>query len=316
VVGLRLTGATAASAFLAGALPALILFSNSAHFAASTVRLYTKPGAFRDLPLLTTVLPLATVLTLSLGIWSSEGVGRHLLALYLTWSPYHYARQAYGLAVMYCYRTECPLTTGEKRLLLATALAPFVYAFFNASGAGIEWFVPATAFLNHPTWYPLRADLVAGLGIATFALPIVLFLYLGSRRKALPLVSLLILVSNGVWWVTLVYMDAFVWATIFHGLQYLAITLVFHARERTAQPGNRRGALGHAALFYLWCLPLGYLLFQVWPYAYRAVGFGWAESLLLTTAAINIHHFIVDAYIWRLRKDPNYRIVTGLPTAA
>jgi hypothetical protein len=30
----------------------------------------------------------------------------------------------------------------------------------------------------------------------------------------------------------------------------------------------------------------------------------------MVTAAINIHHFIVDAFIWKLRQDANYRIVT------
>ena len=39
----------------------LVLLSNSAHFAGSTVRLYTKPGSYRDLPFLTMGLPLASV---------------------------------------------------------------------------------------------------------------------------------------------------------------------------------------------------------------------------------------------------------------
>jgi hypothetical protein len=316
VAVLRLEGPTVVSALMLGALPAIVLFVNGAHFAASTVRLYTKAGSFQDLPFLTMVLPLVTILVLSLSVWRADVVGRHLVALYLTWSPYHYARQAYGIGVMYCYRSKCILTAGEKRLLLLTALAPFAYAFFDASGAGIEWFVPATVFLNHPSVYSLRGALVLGLGFATFAMPILLFGFLALRGKTLPLLTLAILVSNGVWWVTLSYMDAFIWATIFHGLQYLAITLVFHVRERTAQPGNQRGVLFHAGVFYLWCLLLGYLLFQVWPYAYRAAGFGWAESLLLTTAAINIHHFIVDAYIWRIRKDSNYRVVVGVPAPA
>ena len=33
-------------------------------------------------------------------------------------------------------------------------------------------------------------------------------------------------------------------------------------------------------------------------------------------AVINIHHFIVDAFIWRLRRDPNYRVVIGAPAEA
>jgi hypothetical protein len=36
---------------------------------------------------------------------------------------------------------------------------------------------------------------------------------------------------------------------------------------------------------------------------------------LLTVAVINIRHFVVDAYIWKLRQAPNYRVVVaGDPT--
>ncbi len=58
-------------------------------------------------------------------------------------------------------------------------------------------------------------------------------------------------------------------------------------------------------------MTLGYLLFQCWPYFYVWAGFGLAESMLLGIAVINIHHFVVDAYIWKLRKDPNYEIVVS-----
>ena len=52
-------------------LPAPVLASNSAHFAASTVRLYTKQGAFATWPFLTMVLPLATLAVLWVALhWS------------------------------------------------------------------------------------------------------------------------------------------------------------------------------------------------------------------------------------------------------
>lgn len=38
-------------------------------------------------------------------------------------------------------------------------------------------------------------------------------------------------------------------------------------------------------------------LCQVWPHAFVLAGFGFVESAMLVTAAINAHHFIVDAYI-------------------
>jgi hypothetical protein len=49
----------------------------------------------------------------------------------------------------------------------------------------------------------------------------------------------------------------------------------------------------------MWSFALGYALFYCWPYAFRMVGFGQAESMLLVIATINVHHFIVDRYIWR-----------------
>ena len=46
-------------------------------------------------------------------------------------------------------------------------------------------------------------------------------------------------------------------------------------------------------------------------------GYDLTRSALLVTAAINRHHFIVDAYIWRLRRDPNYaNVVDAEPVAA
>jgi hypothetical protein len=96
----------------------------------------------------------------------------------------------------------------------------------------------------------------------------------------------------------------------------MAIVVIFHVRERLQLPGNRHGWAFHAAAFYAACLALAYFLFEVWPYAFVAAGFGMAESMLLAVAAVNVHHFVVDAYIWRLRRDPNYRIVTGsVPTS-
>ncbi len=72
------------------------------------------------------------------------------------------------------------------------------------------------------------------------------------------------------------------------------------------------------AWFYVVCLLLGYGLFNSLPLAYVVVGFGPVEAVLLVAAAINIHHFVVDAYIWRLKKDAgNRRVVeVGLPVPA
>jgi hypothetical protein len=298
------------------ALAWLLLVSNMAHFASSTVRLYTRPGAARSWPFLTLALPLVTLAVLSLCIARPDGLGLQLQRLYLTWSPYHYAAQAYGLAVMYSLRSGCHLAAADRRWLRVASLLPFLWVFLEAREFGLGWLLPPEARAALP------AGLLAGVGellrVLAFAAPLALFLKLRRGADApMPLIAPLILLVNGVWWFVLPELHAFVWATIFHGIQYLAIVLVFHVRERMALPDNRHGGLYHALSFYGLSLLLGYALFRILPQAYMGLGFGAVESLLLVTAMINVHHFVVDAYIWRVRRDgSNRRIVEASPAPA
>jgi hypothetical protein len=307
--------------WLAGpaALPFVVLALSSTHFAASTVRLYTKAGAFETWPIVTMVLPVAFLALLTLCVFAADALGAQLQALYFTWSPYHYAAQAYGLSVMYCYRSGCRIDGRDKRWLRALALAPFLYVFFTMQGIGLDWLLPQ-AWLATPSARAALGWIGAPLAAAALAGPPLLFAALARRPAPMPLIAPLMLVANAVWWIALPPRQAFLWATFFHGIQYLAIVLIFHVRERTAEAGGARGPLAHAALFYAGCLALGYALFNCLPQAYVLAGASTTESLLLVIAAVNIHHFVVDGFIWRLgRRDANRVVVeagTGLAPAA
>ena len=84
-------------------------------------------------------------------------------------------------------------------------------------------------------------------------------------------------------------------------------------REQTRQPENRRGWAFHVGIFYGASVALAYGLFVLWPDAYVALGYERMLTAQLVVAVINIHHFVVDAYIWRLRRDPNLRTVVDQP---
>jgi len=284
-------------------IPVLVLASNSAHFAASTVRLYTKPGAFTTWPFLTMGLPLATLAVLGVGLVWPERIGWNLQALYLTWSPFHYAAQAFGLACMYHYRSGGSLGETDRRLLFGTCMLPFLFAFLDARDSGLSWFVPPELL----DAAPLARDAVRAtsvwLAVGVFVAPVLLAVRLRrGSGQGLPLISWLIVLTNGMWWIVFRFYEAFVWATVFHGLQYLAIVTIFHVRDQVARDDSRSPAV-HALWFYARCFVLGYLLFYVWPFAFLLAGFALSESMLLCAAVINIHHFIVDRYIWRLRRD-------------
>ena len=98
---------------------------------ASTVRLYTKHGTYASLPFLTMAFPLVCIGVLTLGIAQAGSLGPHLQALHITWSPYHYAAQAYGLVVMYSYRSGCQLSRIDKKLLWWVSMLPFFYTFLT-----------------------------------------------------------------------------------------------------------------------------------------------------------------------------------------
>ena len=73
---------TSAGLIMAGSLPLFLLFVNNAHFAASTVRLYRKPDAFRDLPFLTMAFPLVTLVVLTAAIALGRAAGARYWTAY------------------------------------------------------------------------------------------------------------------------------------------------------------------------------------------------------------------------------------------
>ena len=125
----------------------------------------------------------------------------------------------------------------------------------------------------------------------------------------MPLIAALAILTNGVWWFVFTPLHAFVWATIFHSIQYLTIVIIFHVRDQMSQPENHHGAYYHVAWFYGAALLVGYGLFNWFPKAYVSVGFAPATAVMITVAMINIHHFVVDGFIWRLKKSDNNRSI-------
>ena len=291
-------------------LALVLLFGNFAHFAASTVRLYTKPGATRELPrALTLWLPIAIVaLFTGVLLWAGWLV-RYVFAAFVIWSPYHYSMQTYGLSTMYAYRSDVTLSDSQRRALWWACLVPFLWSLLRPD-AGVAHILQGLGFHSVPTLEWLRSNVSRLLSAAALATPVVVIWRLRTRDGVtLPLISVLTIMTNAIWWTLFNYVNAMWWAAIFHGVQYLAIVTVFHVRERLRTPTNSYGALYHTLTFYGACVVLAYVLFVLWPSAYEWAGFDGLLTAQLTVAVINLHHFIVDAFIWKLRKDPNYAVV-------
>jgi hypothetical protein len=300
--GLRVTGEAN--------LAIVLLFANFAHFAASTVRLYTKRGAVAELPrALTLWLPVAMLALFTAVLLWAGWLVRYVFAVFVIWSPYHYSAQAFGLAVMYAIRSGCGLSDLQRRALWLACLVPFFWSLLRPD-AGVAWMLQGLGLHSAPPFESLRWGLSGLLSVAALLTPVVVIARLRMRDGlALPVISVLTIMTNAIWWTLFEYVHAMWWAAIFHGVQYLAIVTVFHVRERVARPANPYGPVYHATVFYGACVVLAYALFVLWPDGYTWMGFDGLLTAQLTVAVINLHHFIVDAYIWRLRKDPNLAVV-------
>lgn len=292
-----------------GMVAVLIVF-NYAHFASSTVRLYTKPGAAANHRFLAYGFPLVALAVAVLAIGFPEQVGRHFAALALTWSPYHYAAQAYGLALMYSYRSGMTFSAAEKRWLFWICMLPFLRALINIDDTsiaemmgvrGVLWLLPESFVSDGGVIAEGLRGLTAGLTPLVFVLPVA---YACFGRSRLPLVALVLVLVNALWLTAFSLFDAVVWATVAHSVQYLFIVAYTHAREATATAAGHLPRR-HMMRFYLLSMLTGLGLFLALPMIIRASGAAFGQQwdplhvYLMVAAAINLHHFIVDGYIWR-----------------
>jgi tetratricopeptide (TPR) repeat protein len=92
-----------------------------------------------------------------------------------------------------------------------------------------------------------------------------------------------------------------------HCAQYLWITTYFAARE-----AGRTGRDYSFARHYFVLVVGGIALFIPGPWlASRILGHDFVESFLIFTALVNLHHFILDGAIWKLRDGHIARLLLG-----
>lgn len=311
-----------------GWLPFVILFTGLPHYGATLDRVYATPSARQRYGGYAWAFGLlvwgAFVATLLRG----KG-GSYLVTLYLTWSPWHYAAQNFGLVLMFLRRAGAEVTSELRRVVRISFVLSFLLVFVNIHrGSAISVSDPlyaATATRDAVRFVPLGIPdaiakwLLVCLGIAyvaTTGLAMVWILRRTAKGKRAP--SLALFASQSVWFVLPVVLGqfvpewvspggptalAFVWVAIAHSVQYLWISL-YLARTSGRTTATLRS----------WTRYFGMVIFfgaawWVFPVLLSVKG-GLTrmphESGLdmLVAAAVNLHHFLLDGVIWKLRDAP------------
>ncbi|HXJ23629.1 MAG TPA: hypothetical protein VMT03_25660 [Polyangia bacterium] len=283
----------------------LIFLCVGPHYAATYRRAYTSTDVIRDHPWVTIAAPLALLVVAAGAMLRPTTIGVAFFAVYVCWSGYHYSGQSIGLAMLYPLRQGARLDPREKRLLKLPLYVSWILSligFFRLSmparSAAHELVRRAytSAGASVPTW-------LIGAGLAALAAS-----FLGVARVArerrlrgtpLPWPTYAVLSAQVTWFTVGLFepLFAITLVPVFHSLQYVALTS-WHACH--GQPAGPKLFARYAVVILLLGLAIN-------PGVFLLAGhYGLAGDTLVASAAImsfvNLHHFLLDGRIWRLRE--------------
>jgi hypothetical protein len=247
----------------------------------------------------------------------SLGLMTQLMFLLVGW---HYVKQGFGVVTVLSARRGSSYGVGERRALLAHALAGWAYAWSSPFDPGrmVEEKGIVYATLSHPTWL----EPVTRIAFFLSALPVVLVLSRKWRREgSLPLAPLLGFLASVWLWTVYSGVDPLFMYLIpaLHSLQYLYFVWLMkrnHARALEGPPSFGRPAAVVVGGWAVSALLLGALLFHLLPSALdgalidgrasRFSDFGATPYFAAVFTFVNLHHYFMDAVLWR-RDNPETR---------
>ncbi len=297
-------------------LAIVTIFISIPHYGATLLRVYERRSERRAYFFFAVHATLVLAALFFGGLYSAA-IGSLVFTIYLTWSPWHYTGQNYGIALMFLYRNGVSVSPAIKRLIYASFVLSFLitFAFIHGSYAKNDLAPGEIGFvaLGIPA---LGVDFFIFVALVAYAV-VTLFFLVALLRKSSPraIAPAGVLVGvQALWFVvpalyrnwfpygrleSLSAREAtyfFIWIAFGHAVQYLWITSYFAKTSRRSET--------HAG-FYLKALLAGALLWTVPALLFRRGLMGplpYDGGLAMMIAAVvNLHHFILDGAIWKLR---------------
>ncbi len=247
-----------------------------------------------------------------------------LMELMFALVGWHYVKQGFGVMNVLAARRGVRFVPSERRVILAHCFAGWAFAWVNPhtqarlqQEKGLIYL--AVARPRSLEW------LMLGAVVATALALIVMLVRKRRRDGRLPIVTPLTALLCSIWaWMIFSAADPLVrYATpALHSLQYLYFVWLLksnEAKSRTVAPWFEAPPRERLAIFALFALALGWLLFHGAPGALDDMfagppGIGLGVSLGVTPyfaalyAFVNIHHYFMDNVIWR-RDNPRTRFL-------
>jgi tetratricopeptide (TPR) repeat protein len=284
----------------------LALLFNYPHFMATVYRAYHSYSEFMKYRIFTVHIAILLGLTgLVAHLWSP--LLPWIFTLYICWSPWHYTGQNFGLLMMFARRAGLEPSENERRALHLSFVASFILLMLSfQTGSSADSLILSLALPSKFTW-PARAVLAAffvgSSGWALFSL-----VRRNSWKALLPTATLV--TTQFLWFLLPALIELLSGRevpqtryssgilAVLHSAQYLWITSYFQKKEAVAA-----GQSSWSFPKYLLTLVAGGIaLFVPGPWiASRVFHADFATSFLTFTALVNLHHFLLDGAIWKLR---------------
>jgi len=288
---------------------ALALFFNYPHYMATIYRAYHRAEDFQKYRIFTVHTTALILLTLLLSHFRVQLLP-WLFTIYITWSPWHYSGQNYGLFMMFARRADADPDKGTRQALYGAFIASYLMLFLGFyTGHSTD---PLFISLGIPATVSRWEQLVLGAGfVALSAYGLVRLARQTGWRRLLP--SLTLFSSQVLWFVVPAaiallrrleipqtrYSSGVL--AVMHSAQYLWITSYYARRE--ASGDDAKAERNWRPLAYFGVLIVGGIaLFVPGPWlASRVLHHDFSASFLIFTSLVNLHHFILDGAIWKLR---------------
>jgi hypothetical protein len=321
----------------AGLIPFISVFTGTPHYGATLLRVYEERSERRKYVVFAVWITAAVWAAYAAALYSTI-VGSVLLTLYLSWSPWHYSGQNYGIALMFLRRRGIEVTPGLKRCLYLSFILSFGLTLLAIHGAvgGPETGEYASVQpyrggvfrllrlgIPSPAWE--MAALAVGAGyLACLGAAGTMLLRRAAPADLLP--AGVLLLTQAVWFAlpplarhwgwfgeegpfagsSASY--AFFWVATGHAVQYLWITSYYAARRAVLATRLRYFGKTLLAGSFIWGVP-GLI------YSWTVEGGAWGgiargpDVGVLIASAVNLHHFLLDGAIWKLRDGRVARVL-------
>ncbi len=313
-------------------LPLLTLLLGAPHYGATLLRVYQQRESRRKYAVFAVWITILLVVAYVAGIYSLA-VGSALVTLYLTWSPWHYSGQNYGVALLFLRRRGVAFDRTTKRLIYGCFVLPYFMVFVALHGqTGSAQYAPGSYEGTLLHFMSLEIPLGAG-GLLSGMLWIAYGICLVGAARRLSrgaawrdlLPTAIVTLTQSLWFALPTLgsawgLDPFrheyrayalMWVAVGHFLQYLWITTYYAAASERAAGRLRylgRTLLAGSAVWFLPALLFAPGLLGRLPYD---MGLG-----LVTASVVNLHHFVLDGAIWKLRDGRIARALLRSPDDA